>query len=219
MEKTSLSTPDGRPVMSILNPYVKRISLDRFLCVLGQRLEDIMMTHGIATNKLAYESGLTQRTIYRYRNGLYMPTLPIINNVAVALGVEFKDLVFWDSYIISENLPDLYETGDSGVYERDVTDLVLTFGQYPYRYVSAMARYNNAEHNKDLIMRSLNWRIRRRGMTMVELADKSGLSRISLYRYLNGDRFPELWLIMNLCKTLEMDFYKLVVVKDYILTT
>lgn len=219
MEKTSLLTSDGRPVMSILNPYIKRISLDRFLCVLGQRLEDILMTHGIATNKLAYESGLTQRTIYRYRNGLYMPTLPIVNNVAVALGVELRDLIFWDSYIISDSLTDIYETGDGGVYDRDVTDLTLSFGQYPYRYVSAMARYNNADQIKELIMRSLNWKIRRRSMTMVELADKSGLSRISLYRYLNGDRFPELWLIMNLCKTLGIDFYKLVVIKDYILTT
>lgn len=207
---------NANPIISAENPYLPRMQVDRFLYILGQRLEDIMMMHNIGVNELAYEAGLTSRTIYRYRNGLIMPTVSTLNNIAVALGIEIRDLVFDGCYIVPN---DIFETKREGVYDRDVLALDLTFGSNPYRYPYAMARYDDPEVVKRRILNVINYRIERHQSTMQDLADACCLSRKSLYRYLHYERFPELWYLINLCKTLGLDFYSLIPARDYILST
>jgi ribosome-binding protein aMBF1 (putative translation factor) len=61
--------------------------------IVGQRLQLLLKTAGLTQQELADAVDTSQPTINDYLHGRVMPTLPILERIAAALGVRLRELV------------------------------------------------------------------------------------------------------------------------------
>ena len=55
-----------------------------------------------------------------------------------------------------------------------------------------------------MVDEKLKFALEMRGMTQKELANKAGLTEVSICRYVNGDRAPNAKTIIKICKALNI---------------
>lgn len=65
----------------------------------GDNLRSLIREEGITQQQLAKESGVDQSDISRYINGLQMPSIKAVVNLASALSCDTDDLINFDETI------------------------------------------------------------------------------------------------------------------------
>ena len=67
--------------------------------IFGDNLRDILKEYGYTQRDLADAIGVTESTISRYINKQRMPTVPILINMSLELGIELDEFVIFGDRI------------------------------------------------------------------------------------------------------------------------
>lgn len=198
---------------------------------IGKKIEALRKENGLTQLELATKSGISRNAIYNYENNKRIPQIDVLQRIVVALDCSLND-VFDESLTcnsigekikkyrkesgltqqelaekINKNIRTVqkYESGEIEIPLGCLFKICSLFGIDINEIIEGDIKndFNNGQlDNLSILNKNMKSIIKNKGLTIKELALKSGMSETAIYQYQSGLRCPSIRVLYNIANAL-----------------